>query len=132
MPSGDAAIQEALDGEAVEPFEDARAHAKSFQPPEGEKERQFPLNDCAVVCEPCNSLVMWAPRTLKLSTRFTTAFVNVNGDVLSLLFPVVHYQHLGLTDVEEEAVVLAQHCQITDLSVGCLISSGDQAYHQQT
>ena len=32
----DATGQDALDGAAVEPFEDLRTHAKSFQSPEGE------------------------------------------------------------------------------------------------
>ena len=32
----DATRQDALDGAAIEPFEDLRIHAKSFQSPEGE------------------------------------------------------------------------------------------------
>jgi hypothetical protein len=36
IPSGDAASKDALDGVAVKPFEDLRAYAKYFQPPEGE------------------------------------------------------------------------------------------------
>ena len=32
IPSGDAASQDALNGAAVELFEDLRAHDKSFQP----------------------------------------------------------------------------------------------------
>ena len=45
-------------------------------------------------------------------------------------FPVGHYQFLGLTDIEGEAVVPAPHCQVTDhLHVGCLIVVSDQAYH---
>ena len=32
----DATSQDALDGAAVEPFEDLRTHAKSFQSPDGE------------------------------------------------------------------------------------------------
>jgi hypothetical protein len=35
IPSGDATNQDALDGAAVELFEDLRTHAKSFQSPEG-------------------------------------------------------------------------------------------------
>ena len=34
VPSGDAASQDALNGAAVELFEDLRVHDKSFQPPE--------------------------------------------------------------------------------------------------
>ena len=37
IPSGYGASQDALDGAAVELFEDPRAHVKSFQPPEGEE-----------------------------------------------------------------------------------------------
>ena len=34
---GDVTVQDALNGAAVELFEDLRNHAKSFQSPEGEK-----------------------------------------------------------------------------------------------
>jgi hypothetical protein len=35
-----------------------------------------------------------------------------------------------LPDVEGEVVILAPHCQVTDLlPVGCLLIAGDQAYH---
>ena len=46
IPGGDAAGQDALDGAAVEPFEDLGTHAKSFQSPEGEKVLSCPLHDC--------------------------------------------------------------------------------------
>ena len=36
IPGSDASSQDALNGAAVEPFEDLRTHAKSFQFPEGE------------------------------------------------------------------------------------------------
>ena len=36
LPGSDATSQNALDVAAVEPFEDLRTHAKSFQSPEGE------------------------------------------------------------------------------------------------
>ena len=39
-------FQDALDGVAVEPFEDQRTHAKSFQSPEGEYALLCPLYDC--------------------------------------------------------------------------------------
>ena len=46
-------------------------------------------------------------------------------------FPVVHDQLLCLADSEGEVVVLAPHCQVTDLlPIGCLIVSGDQANHR--
>ena len=52
MPSSDAASQDALNGAAVERFEDRRAHAKTFQPPEGEEAWSCPLHDCVGVCGP--------------------------------------------------------------------------------
>ena len=48
----------------------------------------------------------------------------------ALLFPVVHDQLLCLAHVEGEVVVLAPHCQISDLlPICCLIIVGEQAYH---
>ena len=46
--SGDAASQDALSGAAVE----LRAHAESFQPPEGEEVLLCPLHDCVGVFGP--------------------------------------------------------------------------------
>jgi hypothetical protein len=45
-PNGDAASQGALNGAAVELFEDLRARAKYFQPPEGEEALSCSLHDC--------------------------------------------------------------------------------------
>ena len=52
VPSGDAASRDALDGAAVEMFEDQWAHAKFFQPPEGEEALLCPLHICAGGCGP--------------------------------------------------------------------------------
>jgi hypothetical protein len=53
----------------------------------------------------------------------------VDVGVLTPLFTVVHDQLFGLTEVEGEVVVLALHCQVSDLiPVGFLIAVGDQAY----
>ena len=74
-------------------------------------------------------LVMWTPRGLKLSTRSTYGPVDVNGGVFGPSFPVVHNQLLCLAHVKGEVVVLAPHCQVSDLlPTGCLIAVGDQAY----
>jgi hypothetical protein len=72
-----------------------------------------PLHDCAGVCmDHVKALVMWTPRNLNLSTPS----------------PVVHDKLLGFADVEGEVVVLAPHCQVSDLlPIGCLIAVGDQA-----
>ena len=52
------------------------------------------------------------------------------GACLASLFISVHDQLLCLTQIEGEVVVLAPHCQVTDvLPIGCLIIVGDQAYH---
>jgi hypothetical protein len=51
IPSGDAASQDALNGAAVELFQDLRAHAKSFQPLEGEESLSCPLQNCVGVFE---------------------------------------------------------------------------------
>ena len=57
--------------------------------------------------------------------------VDVNRGVLGPLFPVVHDHNLCLADVEGEVVVLAPHCQVSELlPIGCLIIIGDQAYHR--
>ena len=51
--------------------------------------------------------------------------------VLGPPVPVVHNQLLCLADIEEEVVVLAPHCQVTDLlPIGCFIVVGDQANHR--
>jgi hypothetical protein len=43
-------------------------------------------------------------------------------------FPVVHDQILCLAHIEGEVVVLAVHCQVSDLlHIGCLIVEVDQA-----
>jgi hypothetical protein len=56
--------------------------------------------------------------------------VDGDGGVLGHPFPVVHDQLLCIADVEGEVVVLAPHCQVTDLlPICCLIVVGDQAYH---
>ena len=73
---------------------------------------------------------MWTPRNLKLSTRSTTAPVDVNGGLFGSPFPVVHDQLLCLAHIEGEVVVLVPHCQVSDLlPIGCLIIVGYQAYH---
>ena len=41
--------------------------------------------------------------------------IDVDGDMLSPLSPIVHDQLLGLTDIEGEVVVLAPHCRVSDL-----------------
>ena len=69
-------------------------------------------------------LVMWTPRNLLQYSP-----VNVNGGLSGPPFPVVHDQLHCLVHIEGEVVVLAPHCQFSDLPIGCLIVVGDQAYH---
>ena len=55
----------------------------------------------------------------------------MNGGVLGPPFPAVPDQLLCLADVDGEVVVLASHCQVSDLlPIGCLTVVGDQAYHR--
>ena len=56
--------------------------------------------------------------------------VNINGGLFGPPFPVVHNQLHCLAHIEREVVVLAPHCQSSDLlPIGHLIIVGDQAYH---
>ena len=50
--------------------------------------------------------------------------VDVNGGLFGPPFPAVHDQLLCLAHI-----VPAPHCQVSDLSIGCLIVVSDQAYH---
>ena len=57
--------------------------------------------------------------------------VDVNGVMFVPPLSVVHDLLLCLAHVEGEVVVLAPHCQVSDLlPVGCLIVIHDQAYHR--
>jgi hypothetical protein len=110
-------------------FEDLRA--KSFQPPDEEQKMLCLLNDCVACCvDRDNSLEMWTPRNLKLSTRSTTDPSMWMGVCSALCFlPVAHNQLIF--QVKGEVVVLATHCQATDLPpIGCLLMVGDQANHR--
>ena len=53
-PGSDAISQDALDGAAIEPFDDLRTYAKSFQSPEGELVLSCLLHDWHVVLGPCS------------------------------------------------------------------------------
>ena len=55
--------------------------------------------------------------------------VDENGGVLGPPFPLVHNRLLCLDHVEGEFVVLAPHCQVSDLPIGCHVIVSDQAYH---
>ena len=77
-------------------------------------------------------LVMWTPRKLKLLTRSTTDTLDVNRGLFVPPFHVVHNQLLSLAQVDGEIVVLAPHCQVSELlPIGCLIVVSDQAYHRR-
>ena len=52
IPSGNADSPDALNGAAVELFQDLRARAKSFQTPEREEVLLCPLQNCVGVCGP--------------------------------------------------------------------------------
>ena len=58
----------------------------------------------------------------------TKELSDVSGGILGPPFPVVHDHLLCLAHFEEEIVVLAAHCQVSDLlPVACLIVVSDQA-----
>ena len=61
-------LQDTLDGAAVEPFEDLRTHAKSFQSPEGNRFCRAHFTTVMVCLDHVSLLVMW-----KLSTCSTAA-----------------------------------------------------------
>jgi hypothetical protein len=46
IPGGDVTGQDALDGAAIELYEDLGTHVKSFQSPEEKKVLPCPLHDC--------------------------------------------------------------------------------------
>ena len=52
-PGVDTTRQDALDGAALERFEDLGTHAKYFQSPEGEKVLSCLLHNCLGVFGPC-------------------------------------------------------------------------------
>ena len=114
---------DALDGAAVEPFEDLKTHAKW-----GNRFCRALITTVLVCLDHVHLLVMWKARNLKLSSCSTTA--QLNGGVLGPPFPVVHNHLLCLDHIEGEVAVLAQHGQVSDLlPIGCLSVVNDQAYH---
>ena len=57
----------------------------------------------------------------KLTNPLHYSPVDVNGGLLDPPFSLVHDQLLYLADVEGGVVVLAPHCQVSDLlPIGCL------------
>ena len=63
---------DALDGAAVELFEDLGIHAKSSHSPEGKRCCRALFTTVLVCLDHDSLLVMWTPRNLKLSTRSTS------------------------------------------------------------
>ena len=112
--------------EAVELFEDLRAHAKSFQSPEGEMFFSCPLHDCLGMFG-----LLWFVGDVDTKEPETIdplhySPVDVNGSLFGPSFPVVHNQLFCLAHIEREVVVLAPHCQFSDLlPIGHLIVVGD-------
>ena len=116
-----AASQDALNGAAVECFEDQRAHAESFQPPEGGRG----VATTVLVCVGHDrSLVIWTRGALD-PLHFRP--VDVKGVMQGPLFPVVHDQLLFVL------LLFWHHTDrsLTLLPKVCLIIVSDQAYHRQ-
>jgi hypothetical protein len=71
---------------------------------------------------------MWRSRNLNSQLHYSP--VDLNGVVFGPPFPEVHNHLFCLAHIEGEVVVLAPHCQVSDLlPIRCLIVVGDQAYH---
>ena len=89
-----------------------------------------PLHDCLGVLGPCQFVGDVDTKELEALNLLHYSPVDENGGVLGSPFPVVHNHLLCLAHIEGEVVVLAPHCQFSDLlPIGCLIVVGDQAYH---
>ena len=68
--------------------------------------------------------------TKELETLNPLHYSHVDVKVFGSSFLVVHDQLICLAHIEVEVVVLATHCQVSDLlPIGCLIVVGDQTYH---
>ena len=75
-------------------------------------------------------LFKWENLRNRWLTKYFFAPLYINGGLFSPHFPVVHDQLLCLAHIEGEVVVLAPHCQVSDLlPLDCLIVVSDQAYH---
>ena len=69
-------------------------------------------------------------KQLEILNLLHYSHIDVNGGLFGPPFPVVHDHLLFLAHIEGDVVVLATHCQVSDiLPIGCLIVVGDQAYH---
>lgn len=60
---------------------------------------------------PCEILRQVAPEEAEAARPLHSSAVDGDGGVFSFLLPDVHYQFLGLSDAEGEAVLLAAVCQ---------------------
>ncbi|KAI4901983.1 hypothetical protein NFI96_029748, partial [Prochilodus magdalenae] len=79
---------------------------------------------------PCELLCDVNTEELKAADPLYSSHVDGDGGVHSLLLPEVHYQLLGLADIEREVILPAPVCQEADfLSVGLLVVVGDQAHN---
>ena len=84
-----------------------------------------PLHDCVGVLVPCLFLSGVDTEDLEALKLLNYRPVYVYRVVLGPLFPVVCEQLL--CHIEGVVVVLAPHCQVSDLlPIGCLIVIGDQ------
>ena len=80
-----------------------------------------------LVCLDHDSLLVMDTKELETLDPLHYNPVDVNGGLFGPLFPVVHDQLLCLAHIEGEVVVLAPHCQFSDLlPMGRLIVVGYQ------
>ena len=88
------------------------------------------LHDCLGVFGPLQFVGDVDTKELEALNLLHCSPIDENGGLFGPPFPVVHNQLLCLAHIEGEVVVLAPHCQFSDLHpIGCLIVVGEQAYH---
>ena len=86
-----------------------------------------PLHDDLGVLGPCSIVGDVDTKELEALNLLNCSPVDENGGVLCPLFPVIHNHLLCLDHVEGEVVILAPHCQVSDLlPIGSLVNVGMQ------
>ena len=98
MPSSfhDAIGQDALDGAAVELFEELGTHTKSFQSSKGEKVLSCPLHNCLGVFGPCQFVGDVENKEVETLNPLHFSPVDVNGGLFGPPCPIVHDQLICL------------------------------------
>ncbi len=99
-PAGDAAGQDALHSAGVEGSEDTGAHSKLPQPSQEEEALMCLFQHCICVSRPCKILGDVNAEELKAVYPLHRCLFDGDRCVFSALSPEIHFQLLGLVDVE--------------------------------